>query len=218
MATLAPRTRIAATRGGSVTADATATTSATAARYVFAGLRLALGWVFLWAFLDKLFGLGHETPPRTPGSTAAAPPRASSATPPPDPFKGFYNGIAGAAWADWLFMVGLLGIGVALILGIGMRIAAVAGALLLVHDVDRRPAPGEQPVHGRPPHLRRHPDRPRPHRRRQHPRPRHLVEQDRAGPQGSLAAMTARAPRGGGTIRRLVACRTRGPAVEGASP
>ena len=33
-----------------------------AARYVFAGVRIALGWVFLWAFLDKLFGLGHETP------------------------------------------------------------------------------------------------------------------------------------------------------------
>ena len=24
-------------------------------------IRLSLGWVFLWAFLDKLFGFGHET-------------------------------------------------------------------------------------------------------------------------------------------------------------
>lgn len=24
------------------------------ARYVFAGLRIVVGWVFLWAFLDKL--------------------------------------------------------------------------------------------------------------------------------------------------------------------
>ena len=48
------------------------------------------------------------------------------------PFKGFYNDIAGDAWADWLFMLGLLGIGLALILGIAMRIAAAAGALLLV--------------------------------------------------------------------------------------
>ena len=39
--------------------------------------------------------------------------------------------MAGAAWADWLFMIGLLAIGVALVLGIGMRIAAVSGALLL---------------------------------------------------------------------------------------
>ena len=31
-------------------------------RYMMAATRLALGWVFLWAFLDKTFGLGHETP------------------------------------------------------------------------------------------------------------------------------------------------------------
>ncbi|TMQ80127.1 hypothetical protein ETD83_41855, partial [Actinomadura soli] len=48
------------------------------------------------------------------------------------PFAGFYNDIAGAAWADWLFMLGLAAIGGALILGIGMRIAAVTGAALLV--------------------------------------------------------------------------------------
>nr|WP_230204906.1 hypothetical protein [Parafrankia elaeagni] len=24
--------------------------------------RVSLGWIFLWAFLDNLFGLGHETP------------------------------------------------------------------------------------------------------------------------------------------------------------
>ncbi len=43
-----------------------------------------------------------------------------------------YHSIAGATWADWLFMVGLAGIGLALILGIGMRIAAASGALMLV--------------------------------------------------------------------------------------
>src|SRR5688572_9064984 len=37
------------------------TRSATAARYLLAGVRLALGWVFLWAFLDKAFGLGFAT-------------------------------------------------------------------------------------------------------------------------------------------------------------
>ena len=43
-----------------------------------------------------------------------------------------YHSLSGAAWADWAFMLGLLGIGVALLLGIGMRIAAVSGAVLLV--------------------------------------------------------------------------------------
>ncbi len=48
------------------------------------------------------------------------------------PFAGFYHSIAGTGFADTLFMVGLLAIGVALMLGIGMRIAAVAGAVLTV--------------------------------------------------------------------------------------
>ena len=28
-------------------------------------------------------------------------------------FKGFYNDLAGLAWVDWLFTIGLLGIGLA---------------------------------------------------------------------------------------------------------
>src|SRR5690606_6862690 len=31
------------------------------ARYVLAAARIAIGWVFLWAFLDKTFGLGFAT-------------------------------------------------------------------------------------------------------------------------------------------------------------
>ena len=48
------------------------------------------------------------------------------------PFESLYHSFAGAAWADWLFMLGLLGIGIALIAGIGMRIAAIAGTVLLI--------------------------------------------------------------------------------------
>jgi thiosulfate dehydrogenase (quinone) large subunit len=39
--------------------------------------------------------------------------------------------MAGAALTDWLFMLGLAAIGIALVLGVGMRIAAGAGALLM---------------------------------------------------------------------------------------
>lgn len=48
------------------------------------------------------------------------------------PFAGMYQSFAGAAWADALFMLGLAAIGVALISGVAMRIAATAGALMLV--------------------------------------------------------------------------------------
>jgi thiosulfate dehydrogenase (quinone) large subunit len=103
-----------------------------AARYVFAGIRIALGWTFLWAFLDKTFGLGHGTEAKNAWINGGSPTKGFLAFGTAGPFKGFYTSIAGAAWADVLFMLGLAAIGVALLLGIGLRIAAVAGGLLYV--------------------------------------------------------------------------------------
>ncbi|MGN6613202.1 MAG: hypothetical protein ACTHLJ_15645 [Angustibacter sp.] len=104
----------------------------TAFRYVTAAIRLSLGWIFLWAFLDTLFGLGHETESKAAWINGGSPTNGFLKFGAAGPFKGMYNDIAGAAWADWLFMIGLAGIGVALIAGVAMRIAATAGALLLV--------------------------------------------------------------------------------------
>jgi thiosulfate dehydrogenase [quinone] large subunit len=109
-----------------------AATTSPFVRYVSAAIRLSLGWVFLWAFLDKLFGLGHETAHKAAWIHGGSPTQGFLAFAAKGPFKGMYNNVAGQGWADWLFMLGLLGIGGALILGIAMRPAAVAGAVLLV--------------------------------------------------------------------------------------
>jgi thiosulfate dehydrogenase [quinone] large subunit len=108
------------------------TTRHKAYRYGLAVTRISLGWVFLWAFLDKTFGLGRATPAEAAWVNGGSPTNGFLANAPVGPFADFYNGIAGAAWADWLFMVGLAAIGTALILGVAMRIAAVAGAALLL--------------------------------------------------------------------------------------
>jgi thiosulfate dehydrogenase (quinone) large subunit len=108
------------------------TTREKAARYVLAGLRLALGWVFLWAFLDKLFGLGFATESKNAWINGGSPTKGFLGNAVSGPFADFYKSFAGAAWADWMFMIGLAAIGTALILGIGLRIAAAAGGLLLV--------------------------------------------------------------------------------------
>ncbi len=100
------------------------------ARGVFAGLRIVLGFTFLWAFLDKLFGLGYSTPSERSWINGGSPTKGFLANSADGPFAGLYKDIAGAGWADWLFMLGLAAIGVALLLGIGMRVAAVSGALL----------------------------------------------------------------------------------------
>jgi thiosulfate dehydrogenase [quinone] large subunit len=106
--------------------------AATAARYLLAGIRLALGWIFLWAFADKLFGLGHETVTAKSWLNGGSPTAGFLGKAAKGPFSGFYHSIAGSTVADTLFMAALLGIGVALLLGVGMRIAAGAGALLTV--------------------------------------------------------------------------------------
>ncbi|MBD8078523.1 hypothetical protein [Cellulosimicrobium arenosum] len=94
-------------------------------------LRMMLGFTFLWAFLDKTFGLGFATPSEGAWIHGGSP-TTGFLSHVDGPFAGLFTGIAGAAWADWLFMAGLLGIGLALMLGIAMRIAAVAGPALLV--------------------------------------------------------------------------------------
>lgn len=108
------------------------TTRHRAYRYTLAVTRLWLGWVFLWAFLDKTFGLGHATPADRAWIEGGSPTSGYLANAPVGPFADFYNGLAGAGWADWLFMVGLAGIGVALLLGVATRIAATSGAAMLV--------------------------------------------------------------------------------------
>ncbi len=108
------------------------TTRQKAVDYTLAGLRLALGWIFLWAFLDKLFGWGFATADKNAWLNGGSPTGGFLGRAVTGPFTGFYHSFAGATWADWLFMIGLAAIGTALILGVGMRIAATAGALLLV--------------------------------------------------------------------------------------
>ena len=84
-------------------------------------------------------------------------------------------------------MLGLLGIGVALILGIGMRVAAVAGALLLVLMWTAVLPPENNPFMDD--HLiyaGTH-RRPRPHPGGRHDRPREVVGRDGAGQEGAVA-------------------------------
>jgi len=98
---------------------------------LFGLARAAIGFIFLWAFLDKLFGLGKATPSAKAWINGGSP-TTGYLSGVEGPFAGFFNGMAGKAWADWLFMIGLAGLGLALILGIGMWVAAVAGPLLLL--------------------------------------------------------------------------------------
>ncbi|WP_436791306.1 hypothetical protein [Yinghuangia sp. YIM S10712] len=96
-----------------------------------AGLRIVLGFVFLWAFLDKTFGLGYATKAGRGWIDGGSPTEGFLSHVNVGPMASTMRGWAGETWADWLFMTGLLGVGVAVVLGIGLRIAAVSGTVMM---------------------------------------------------------------------------------------
>ena len=97
------------------------------------------------------------------------------------PFEGFYHSIAGATWVNWLFMLGLLGIGLALTFGVAMRFGAAAGAVMYLMMWTVALPPGHEPGDRRPHPRRAHRRRPGPARCRQHLGSRPLVVPHRRG-------------------------------------
>ncbi|EFW26924.1 hypothetical protein HMPREF9057_01690 [Actinomyces sp. oral taxon 171 str. F0337] len=95
-------------------------------------MRIVVGFFFLWTFLDKTFGLGFSTPRQMAWINGG------------QPAQGFIKGVAvnspfGSAFellanpiGDWLFMAGMLGVGIALTLGIGLKVSAIAASALMV--------------------------------------------------------------------------------------
>ncbi|MFB7886422.1 DoxX family protein [Cellulosimicrobium cellulans] len=112
---------------GLVTQDAVVTRSS--ARHALALARLGGAVVFLWPFADKLVGLGYATPRERAWLAGAAPAQGYLEHGVQGPLAGTFTAMAGPV-TDWLFMLGLLGVGLALLLGVGLRVAAVSGALL----------------------------------------------------------------------------------------
>lgn len=100
--------------------------------YLLAFLRISLGLIFLWAFLDKLFGFGFSTPRDKSWLLGGSPTYGFLSNAVHGPFSSFYNSIASSSLVEWLFMLGLFFIGLCLILGIASRISGYLGSLLMI--------------------------------------------------------------------------------------
>jgi thiosulfate dehydrogenase (quinone) large subunit len=140
--TTSDRSRESANMTAVLTPDSAVTTESSVvttnrARIALAITRLATGFIFLWAFLDKTFGLHYSTGAAVPegkpslswieGGTPSQGFMKHGAT---GPFKDLFADMAGPL-TDWLFMLGMLGVGVAVMLGIGLRVAAVSGSIIM---------------------------------------------------------------------------------------
>lgn len=101
-----------------------------AVRKLLAIARIIIGLFFLWPFLDKLVGLGFATPVGK-GWFAGTAPAQGFISRIDNPLGAILKPIFGNPFGDFLFMFGLLGIGVAMIFGAGLRIAAWGGTFLV---------------------------------------------------------------------------------------
>jgi thiosulfate dehydrogenase [quinone] large subunit len=101
-------------------------------RLLLGVLRLLVGWYFFWAFLDKMFGFGYSTAKSSAWIHGGSPTAGFLGHVYVGPFASWFRSIAGHTWADYLFMIALCALGVSLMLGIGLRLAAIPGAALTV--------------------------------------------------------------------------------------
>lgn len=111
--------------------------------YALAAARITLGLIMLWAFFDKLLGLGFATCRDAQTNivtnmcekawiNGGSPTTGFLKFAAKGPFESIFQSMVGNSAIDMLFMAGLLLIGASLILGIGMKIATVSGALLVL--------------------------------------------------------------------------------------
>lgn len=99
--------------------------------HFLATLRIVVGFVFLWAFVDKLFGFGFATQLGQGWLAGVSPTAGYLGKATYGPFVSWFHAMAGNGVVDWLFMLGLAGIGIAFITGAALRFASIIGMVLV---------------------------------------------------------------------------------------
>ncbi|HEY4513513.1 MAG TPA: hypothetical protein VJH06_03305 [Candidatus Paceibacterota bacterium] len=100
-------------------------------KMVLSALRLVMGFIFLWAFIDKVFGLGFATTPEKAWINGGSPTTGFLSFAVKGPFVDIFHSLAGVAAVDWLFMLGLLFVGLTLIFNKYVKWGCIAGSLML---------------------------------------------------------------------------------------
>jgi thiosulfate dehydrogenase [quinone] large subunit len=101
-------------------------------KIVFIILRLVMGFIFLWAFFDKLFGLGFATNADKAWINGVSPTASFLSFATKGPFVDIFHSLAGVAVIDWLFMLGLLFVGLTLVFNKFIKWGCIAGSLMFL--------------------------------------------------------------------------------------
>lgn len=91
-----------------------------------------MGLIFLWAFVDKLFGLGFSTASENAWIAGGSPTSGYLMNATRGPFSEVFQSLAGNMLIDWIFMLGLLGVGTAFIIKKYMMFAAISGSIMMM--------------------------------------------------------------------------------------
>lgn len=101
-------------------------------KYIFLTLRLVMSFIFLWAFFDKLFGLGFSTKPVGSWINGGSPTAGFLGYAVRGPYVDFFHSLSGMVIIDWLFMLGLLFVGLTLLLNKYLKWGVFAGSIMLL--------------------------------------------------------------------------------------
>ena len=101
-------------------------------KMVYTGLRFAMSFIFLWAFVDKVFGLGFATTADKAWINGGSPTTGFLSMGVKGPLAEIFHSLAGVALVDWAFMLGLLFIGLTLAFNKYVKWGALAGVVMMV--------------------------------------------------------------------------------------
>ena len=98
---------------------------------ILVALRFVMAGIMLWAFFDKVFGLGFTTPSDMSWLNGVSPTAGFLRFGVDGVLASVFNAMSGNVVVDWLFMMGLLGVGTSMLLGMGMKVGGYSGAMMM---------------------------------------------------------------------------------------
>lgn len=102
------------------------------AAFPLALIRIVMGFMLVWAFMDKMFGLGFQTPAGK-GVIDGGSPTHDFLIYNDGLFSSFFNWLGNfSGITDILMMMGLLLIGTALLLGIAAKLTTIFGIIFMI--------------------------------------------------------------------------------------
>ncbi|MBR4504281.1 MAG: hypothetical protein IKP20_04850 [Candidatus Methanomethylophilaceae archaeon] len=113
--------------------------------YILAAFRTLTGWIMLWPFFDKMFGLGFQTP-HGGGWIDGVSPSSYVVYLADGVFKDLYVFLAGNLAIDIVMMASLLVLGVSLILGVASKLTTFGMCAFLLVMYSIHVPPSDNPV------------------------------------------------------------------------